>query len=143
MEEVPEPPTGRRYLVAGLALAVTALFLLRFATYCYEFSRPSLGIVSRGYLGPLYFVSSTDGFVRRGLPGTALHLVGEPTPRSIDIAGWSLTLGAALAVLLLAVAVYRQLRARRLTCSYLPSSPCRPSRSHCFEPMWAATTRSA
>ena len=55
------------------------------------------------YIGPLYFVDYSDGFIRRGLVGEVVDLVAGHGQTSTEVAGWTLTLlgtFAAIAIVL-------------------------------------------
>src|SRR6185436_5144269 len=55
------------------------------------------------YIGPLYFVDYSDGFIRRGFVGEVVDLVAGHGRTSTEVAGWTLTLlgtFAAIAIVL-------------------------------------------
>ncbi len=60
------------------------------------------------YIGPLYYVDYSHGFVRRGLPGELLALVWDHSRSSTEVAGWTLTGLALIAVVVIALQTARR-----------------------------------
>jgi hypothetical protein len=90
---------------------LAAAFLLLFALEITIFVRNAKNLIlyfspSHNYTIPIYYISYSDGFARRGLPGALLKLVvGNPTSHEARVFGWLLTAlavaGVATIVLLL------------------------------------------
>jgi hypothetical protein len=60
------------------------------------------------YIGPLYFVDYSHGFIRRGLVGEVVDLVAGHGRTSTEVAGWTLTLlGTFAAVAIVLQAAWR------------------------------------
>src|SRR5436190_2373558 len=104
-----------RFSLNGLLVAFTAFFLARCLDMIAEglrlrVSRP---IHSR-FVGPQYYFSYDHGFIRRGLPGALFELLGGPAHISVDAFGWGLVFGAVIAIALLAVMMFGELRTSSL-----------------------------
>ena len=68
------------------------------------------------YVAPQYWLNYDHGFVRRGLPGQVLQWVSpghEPSRTVVDVVGVTLSVGAVLAVLALALLLARSAGSRR------------------------------
>lgn len=60
------------------------------------------------YIGPLYYVDYSHGFVRRGLPGEVLALLWDHSRSSTEVAGWTLTALALIAAVVIALQTARR-----------------------------------
>jgi hypothetical protein len=58
-----------------------------------------------GIMGPWFYLDYSDGFVRRGLPGELLGLVWAPTPVSVEVVGWAISLVGVAAVIFIALRI--------------------------------------
>jgi hypothetical protein len=56
-------------------------------------------------MGPWFHLDYSDGFVRRGLPGELLRLVWAPTPVSVEVVGWLISLAGVVAVVFIALRI--------------------------------------
>ena len=63
--------------------------------------------ISDQYIGTLYYVDYSHGFVRRGLPGELIALVWRHSRSSSEVAGWTLTILAVVAVVVIALRAAR------------------------------------
>jgi len=94
----------------ALFVALSGLFLAR----CVVVIRHNLDSadcrIRCTFVGPQYYLSYEHGFVRRGLPGEVIRLLGGPAKVSIDAFGWRLTAAEVVAVVALAAIVFVQLR---------------------------------
>src|SRR5262249_39619116 len=89
--------TDRRGFCA-LGWAMVGLLLID-SVRAVIFAIPRHSIID-GYIGPLYFVDYSNGFIRRGLPGEVIRIVtGGHSRTSTEVAGWTLTLLATLAAI--------------------------------------------
>jgi hypothetical protein len=68
------------------------------------------------YIGPLYFVDYSDGFIRRGLVGEVVDLVAGHGQTSTEVAGWTLTLLGTLAAIAIVLQAARRCSDRSSRC---------------------------
>lgn len=99
----------QRRILCALGWVLVALLLVD-SVRAVIYMVPRHSIVDE-YIGPLYFVDYSDGFIRRGLPGEVMRLLtGGHGRTSTEVAGWALTLLAALAVVAIALQAARRRR---------------------------------
>jgi hypothetical protein len=58
-----------------------------------------------GIMDPWFYLDYSDGFVRRGLPGELLSLVWAPTPVSVEVVGWAISLVGVAGVIFIALRI--------------------------------------
>jgi hypothetical protein len=68
------------------------------------------------YIGPLYFVDYSHGFIRRGLVGEVIRLVAGHGRTSTEVAGWTLTLLGTLAAVAIVLQAAWRCRDRSSRC---------------------------
>jgi hypothetical protein len=102
-----------RVLVNGLLVALSAFFFARCVVSINHRLHAECAIFC-SYIGPQYYFSYDHGFIRRGLPGAVLQLFGGPPRVSFDAVGWGLACASVAAVVLLALMMFWELRAKPL-----------------------------